>query len=134
MEATGSGPLFYQWFKYDEPIDTGLNPTAATDTLVIDHPTIDDSAWYSCEVSDGCDFVMSEAAPLLLTSCCPCDLNFDGFVDDSDFVLFLPPYNILDCADPEMPVGCPADFNRDGIVDDADFSIFVVAYNDLLCP
>ncbi len=65
---------------------------------------------------------------------CPCDLNFDGYVDDVDFSLFIVPYDILDCADPTMPAGCPADFNGDGFVDDLDFVVFVPAYNDLLCP
>ncbi|MBX3390498.1 MAG: hypothetical protein KF691_13700 [Phycisphaeraceae bacterium] len=65
---------------------------------------------------------------------CPGDINNDGFVDDSDFVLFLAAYNILDCADPSMPAGCPTDLNGDGFVDDADFVIFVGAYNELVCP
>jgi len=65
---------------------------------------------------------------------CPGDLNDDGFVDDSDFVVFASAYNILDCADPSMPAGCPADLNSDGFVDDADFVIFAAAYNELLCP
>lgn len=65
---------------------------------------------------------------------CPGDLNGDGLVDDSDFVLFAFAYNILDCADPAMPPGCPADINSDGVVDDTDFVFFVGAYNELLCP
>ncbi|MBX3380023.1 MAG: hypothetical protein KF805_07995 [Phycisphaeraceae bacterium] len=65
---------------------------------------------------------------------CPGDLNGDGLVEDADFVIFLNAYNILDCADPSMPVGCPADLNGDGFVDDADFVNFVAAYNELLCP
>ncbi|MBX3387949.1 MAG: hypothetical protein KF691_00695 [Phycisphaeraceae bacterium] len=65
---------------------------------------------------------------------CPGDINNDGFVDDSDFVLFVAAYNILDCADPSMPAGCPADFNGDNFVDDSDFVIFVGAYNELICP
>ena len=65
---------------------------------------------------------------------CVGDLNNDGFVDDLDFTIFVPAYNILDCADPNMPAGCPADLNRDGVVDDADFTIFVPAYNELVCP
>lgn len=65
---------------------------------------------------------------------CPGDLNDDGFVDDSDFVVFVAAYNILDCSDPAMPEGCPADLNADGFVDDADFVIFVGAYNELVCP
>jgi len=69
-----------------------------------------------------------------VTSVCPADLNGDGFVDDSDFPIFVAAYNILDCADPAMPVGCPADLNGDDVVEDADFVVFVVAYNELVCP
>lgn len=64
---------------------------------------------------------------------CPADLTGEGFVDDSDFVVFAQAYNLLDCEDPTMPIGCPADFNLDGLVDDADFVIFVAAYNALIC-
>jgi len=68
-----------------------------------------------------------------VTTACPADLNGDGFVDDSDFPIFVVAYNILDCADAAMPAGCPADFNGDDLVDDADFVVFVVAYNELVC-
>lgn len=66
----------------------------------------------------------------------PCvgDLNLDGLVDDADFVDFVYAYNILDCAEPDMPPNCPADFNFDGVVDDGDFVDFVLAYNELVCP
>ncbi|MBL8876833.1 MAG: hypothetical protein JNM86_13640 [Phycisphaerae bacterium] len=67
-------------------------------------------------------------------STCPSDLNGDDQVDDSDFVLFVSAYNILDCADPAMPPGCPADINGDTFVDDADFVAFVGAYDQLICP
>ncbi|MGH7242072.1 MAG: PKD domain-containing protein [Phycisphaerales bacterium] len=72
--------------------------------------------------------VTAAAAP------CPGDLNGDGFVDDSDFVLFAAAYDLLDCADPSMPAGCPADLNDDGIVDDTDFVMFSSAYDAFLCP
>ena len=65
---------------------------------------------------------------------CAGDINSDGLVDDADFSIFAPAYDILDCADPGMPMGCPADLNADGFVNDADFSIFAVAYDTLLCP
>lgn len=65
---------------------------------------------------------------------CRADLNHDGQVDDSDFVIFIFAYNILDCADPAMPAGCASDLNGDGIVEDSDFVTFVAAYNALLCP
>lgn len=64
---------------------------------------------------------------------CPADLTGEGFVDDSDFVVFAQAYNLLDCEDPTMPLGCPADFNLDGIVEDSDFVIFVAAYDALVC-
>ncbi|MBX3389847.1 MAG: hypothetical protein KF691_10385 [Phycisphaeraceae bacterium] len=65
---------------------------------------------------------------------CVGDLNNDGLVDDSDFVIFAAAYDILDCSDLAMPPGCPADLNGDGFVDDADFVIFAAAYDALLCP
>lgn len=65
---------------------------------------------------------------------CPGDLNNDGFVDDTDFVLFASAYDLLDCSDPSMPVGCPADLNDDGFVDDTDFVLFSTAYDAFLCP
>ncbi|MBL8887883.1 MAG: hypothetical protein JNK16_14600 [Phycisphaerales bacterium] len=68
------------------------------------------------------------------TDPCPADLNGDHVVDDFDFLLFLPAYDVLDCADPAMPEGCPADLNGDGVVDDADFLIFLPAYDTLVCP
>lgn len=67
-------------------------------------------------------------------SACPADFNNDTVVDDADFLIFALAYNILDCADPSMPVGCPADLNADSFVDDTDFLAFAAAYNELLCP
>ncbi|MBX3379121.1 MAG: hypothetical protein KF805_03420 [Phycisphaeraceae bacterium] len=57
---------------------------------------------------------------------CPCDLNRDTMVDDSDFVLFVAAYNTL--------LTMAADFNGDGLTDDADFVVFANAYDQLLCP
>lgn len=70
----------------------------------------------------------------VLGPACPADLWIDCRVDDSDFFAFVGPYDLMDCADPAMPVGCEADINDDGFVDDADFSIFATAYDALLCP
>lgn len=56
-----------------------------------------------------------------------CDINIDGFVDDTDFVLFATAYDLF-----ETPDG---DFNGDGFTDDADFVLFANAYDALLaCP
>jgi len=65
---------------------------------------------------------------------CPADLDADGLVQDSDFVVFIAAYNTLDCADVAMPFECPADLNADGFVDDSDFVLFVQAYDSLFCP
>lgn len=67
-------------------------------------------------------------------SCCPCDLNNDFTVDDSDFAIFANAYNLLLCADASMPPACPSDFNDDWMVDDADFVLFAIAYDAFLCP
>lgn len=80
------------------------------------------------QADQGSAWVFAERAP------CTGDLNSDGYVDDSDFVLFLNGYDTLDCSDPAMPANCPADLNSDGFVDDADFVIFAAAYNTLVCP
>jgi len=60
---------------------------------------------------------------------CPGDLNGDGFVDDSDFVIFASAYDALLCGSP-----CPADLNGDAFVDDSDFVLFAAAYDALICP
>jgi hypothetical protein len=65
---------------------------------------------------------------------CRGDLNFDGLVDDMDFVKFASAYNMLLCDDDLMPPHCQSDINRDGKVDDADFIIFANNYNTLICP
>jgi len=57
---------------------------------------------------------------------CTGDMNKDGFVDDSDFVLFASAYNIL--------LDRAGDFNADLLTDDADFVIFAAAYDALVCP
>jgi hypothetical protein len=57
---------------------------------------------------------------------CPGDFNGDGFVDDSDFVLFADYYNAL--LDPR------GDLNGDGLTEDSDFALFADGYNALICP
>lgn len=74
-------------------------------------------------------FTVGSAGPA-----CPCDLNGDELVDDSDFVIFVHSYDIFDCLSPSMPDRCPSDFDGDSIVDDGDFVLFVLAYNEFFCP
>jgi len=141
--AEGYEPLggsHLRWRKNSEPLSDG--PTASgsfltgTDspTLLINFTSSSDSGFYDCVVSTDCGERVSESARLLAGPPCPADFNNDGFVDDSDFTIFVFAYDILECEAPEMPMGCPADLNGDGFVEDADFSLFVVKYDQLICP
>ena len=60
---------------------------------------------------------------------CPADLNCDGFVDDSDFVIFADRYDAFTAAPDRR-----GDLNADGFVDDTDFVIFAAAYDLFTCP
>jgi hypothetical protein len=57
---------------------------------------------------------------------CDGDLNDDGFIDDTDFVLFAAAYNLLNSGG--------GDLNFDTLTDDADFVLFAAAYDLLVCP
>lgn len=70
---------------------------------------------------------------LLANLTCPGDFNIDSRIDDSDFPAFAVAYNLLDCADPAMPLDCPADLDFNGFVDDADFAVFAGGYDLLIC-
>lgn len=72
------------------------------------------------------NFVIDMGAFEFVAITCLGDLNKDGVVDDSDFVLFAAAYNnLLDRA---------GDLNADLVTDDADFVIFANAYDTLVCP
>lgn len=128
--GVGTDPFTYKWYKGGNPIDTNINPTAATFSLLITNAGPQDEGNYRCVVSNAYGSFTTPDIPFAL---CRTDFNCDGVTDDSDFTSFIAAYNILDCADPVMPPGCPADINLDGVVDDADFTAFVQAYNRLLC-
>ena len=64
-----------------------------------------------------------------LPTACPADLNGDGFVDDTDFVLFAQAYDAFVCSGT-----CAEDLNGDGFVDDTDFVLFAQAYDAFICP
>lgn len=128
-----SGPGNYYtdsaYNMYNEPRFHNIPHSASSVviTFLVEGPGIqplDDESW----AMDNLRITVLDSIP------CPADFNGDGFVDDSDFTIFVAGYNILDCADPTMDAGCPADINGDGFVDDADFTLFVVAYNELVCP
>lgn len=112
-----------------------LHPTGSGLSLVVHQPSpqvIDDAVVEPEEIVT--ETLDSNIDYRCLTSACIGDLNGDGLVDDSDFVLFAGAYDILVCpTDPSIGC-CPADFNNDGLVDDSDFVLFASAYDALLCP
>jgi hypothetical protein len=89
-----------------------------------------DEGDYDAIVTGDCGTTTTVKATVTI---CASDLNCDNVINDGDFSVFAPAYDLLDCLDPAMPVGCPSDINRDGFVDDLDFTLFVQAYEILLC-
>ena len=61
---------------------------------------------------------------------CPADFNSDGFVDDTDFVLFAQAYDQFTVP----PASAACDLNGDTFVDDTDFVLFAQAYDVFTCP
>ena len=140
IEARGNQTLSYAWYRDGVALTEGTQSDGSIargvyqPELRISQPASGVSHAYTVRVFSGCTFIESAPASLATTGCCAGDLNDDNAVDDADFLLFLPQYDISACAEPAMPAGCRADLNRDGFVDDSDFQLFVIAYNALVCP
>ncbi|MBY0111443.1 MAG: hypothetical protein K2Y21_01375 [Phycisphaerales bacterium] len=136
VSAIGAGTLTYQWRRngvnmVDGPLASGaLVAGANTANMIIAGFNYADEGTYDVVITGDCGGVVSGTATVLI---CASDLNCDNVVNDGDFSVFAPAYDLLDCLDPAMPFGCPSDINRDGFVDDLDFTIFVQAYDQLLC-
>ncbi|MBX3379338.1 MAG: hypothetical protein KF805_04535 [Phycisphaeraceae bacterium] len=90
------------------------------------------AGWAKGDVSGNGRVADEDYHIIMANRSCASDLNNDGFVDDSDFVIFAAAYDTLEC--PTLPALCLADLNDDGVVEDSDFVIFASAYNELLCP
>ena len=140
----------FQWYRNGVAVQNGLGGAAPGGGLVsnssgtappdgnivlhISNANANDVGTFTAVLTTTCGSVGTAPTALTLQTCCPGDLNADTIVDDADFVIFAEAYNLLDCADPAMPMGCPADLNADLVVDDADFVLFASAYDALLCP
>lgn len=121
---------FYEWLKNGVVLtESSRISGVGSATLTVHDPYPSDSGSYRARVYNNCGNPTLSGA-VLLAVVCGGDLNRDGLVEDSDFVIFIGAYNQLQCP----PAACPADLNVDGFVDDLDFVIFVTQYNQLLCP
>jgi len=149
--ASGYANASYQWKRNGVAISDGLGGASAgggtvsgasgtlaspsdgaSVMLTIAGTQASDAGDYTIEFDNTCNVATSNAASIAVNTC-PGDLNADGFVNDTDFELFVSAYNILLCEDAAIPVGCLSDLNGDGFVDDVDFQIFVLAYDVLVC-
>jgi trimeric autotransporter adhesin len=115
--AANTGGATYQWFKDGLPIDAALNPSAATETLTIDHLTPGDSGDYTCTLTNACGSTTSRAATIRI---CAADVDCSGEVDFSDFLAF------FNCYDTLQPC---ADIDGSTEVDMADFCDFFNAFD-----
>ena len=136
VTAIGAGTLTYQWRRNGTPLSDGTTGTGSliagstTANMIVSGFGYADEGDYDAIVTGDCGTTTTVKATVTI---CASDLNCDNVVNDGDFSVFAPAYDLLDCLDPAMPVGCPSDINRDGFVDDLDFTLFVQAYEILLC-
>lgn len=110
---------------------TGSGTTAAFLDAVIDAFGLghDFQGWYASGAAATVGTVANSVpVPRFVYLVRPCagDLNFDGYVDDKDFSIFVGAYDFV-----LTPV---ADFDGNLITDDSDFSIFIQNYDFLFCP
>lgn len=121
VQATGSGPVTYQWRKQNtagefielNDGDLGLYTETTTDTLFISAVYCAGGGNYDCLVCDSCGCFPSQVATLNLNA--SGDFNQDGGVDGSDVDAFFA----------DWEAGLPtADTNNDGGVDGVDVTFF----------
>jgi hypothetical protein len=118
-----SGPVVYAWRKDGVAIDSLLNPSAATNHLVIADVTPEDEGTYDCVISNACGSTTGPAFPLDVlppddpTCACPADTDGDGVLNSADFFAFLLFF-----------FNGVADFNNDGVTNSQDFFEYLVAF------
>ncbi|MBS0190152.1 MAG: transglutaminase domain-containing protein [Phycisphaerales bacterium] len=126
--STGGQPSVTYSLPDIPPGGSPVIPSASIDAAMAIGPS-------DVSVALECDQVPPSTAMVnVQIKSCAGDLNGDGLVDDSDFVIFESGYELYACDNPEMDSGCPADLNGDQVVDDVDFGIFVGSYVDYFCP
>lgn len=114
LTTAGDGGETYVWRKNGTPIDTMLNPTAATATLALVNIDTFSAGAYDCVVSSPCRTVTSRAALLTVRTA---DFNCDGSVGSQDFFDFVASFFTGN-----------ADINGDGETTSQDFFDFLVAF------
>ncbi|MBL8745055.1 MAG: hypothetical protein JNK58_01725 [Phycisphaerae bacterium] len=127
VSVAGTGPFSYQWYVDFVPIDADLNPSAATDALVLTNVQANDTGNYRCVVNTNCGQVISDPAPLTVSSL-QGDANASGGVDFADITSILSAWG----ADYQPATG-PGDANYDGVVNFADITEVLANFGSM-CP
>ena len=109
------GKMLASVHNFRRRVDLGFKPASGVENA---------SSWQVR--TDGTTMIANALDFAAFMKPCPGDLNGDGLVDDTDFVLFAGFYNEL--IDPR------GDLTGDNNTDDADFVKFAASYNALLCP
>lgn len=131
VTTAGDTPLTYQWRKSEVPIDSLVNPSAATENLTITQVQFMDAGSYDCIITKTCGSVTSKTAILSISG--TGDMNADGNLLADDSPLFVEVL-IDPAAFENNHPGISAlrgDMNCDGFLDGRDIQGFV---NALLPP
>lgn len=129
--VVAAGTLTSQWLRSDQPLPANPRYLGTQSTAMsIAAFRRSDTGNYRLRASNECGQQLTAGTLLTGFFSCPGDINFDGLVDDADFVLFAGAYDTLVVP----PANEFADVNEDLFVDDADFVTFAFTYDRLLCP
>ncbi|MBL8876532.1 MAG: hypothetical protein JNM86_12120 [Phycisphaerae bacterium] len=107
-------------------VQTLGSPTSTATAVVLDGDVANPNLASSLPSGNGAPGGGASYNFTVVAGSCPADLNADGVVDDSDFVLFATAYDAFSTM--------AADINGDAQTDDMDFVLFAAAYDLLECP
>ncbi|HLO39933.1 MAG TPA: immunoglobulin domain-containing protein [Phycisphaerales bacterium] len=118
VDATGDGPLTYQWYREGEPLQDNDRISGATsDQLTFSPIDCADGGTFYCLVTDSCGSFPTDPAQIAVLA--PSDYDGSGFVDTDDFTAFVIDFELGDEK---------ADFDDTGFVDTDDFTAFTLAF------
>ncbi len=140
VELSSAGPFDYHWRRNAVPMDQATNPSATTQSLVLNGLQPGAAGDYDCVISNACGSVASEAATLTVVSDCCDSIDFntdDLFPDTLDIADFLTVFagGVCDGQAPsDPPCNTDIDFNNDGLFPDtADIDSLLSVFSGGAC-
>lgn len=122
--ASGTGPFTYQWQENGTNISDGqfFNGTQTAQLKVLFPNYGFNGNHYRCVISNCAGVsIQTDNQAILQLKTITGDVNYDGSVNNTDFVDFLSFW--------QTPCNCVYDFNVDGFVDMLDFLVLVANFN-----